>query len=138
VRDSYGWGYGWFAGALNNVLYGVFAVITFAVIVSLVFLLVRFLLIGTKAAQVYIAHNPLPARARKGEVAQSPSGSTSVAPAATAAAATTSSSDIPPADSFSDATETAVLPGSPNGSIAVTKRAPRATKPKSPPEPPAV
>lgn len=49
-----GFGFFW---PLGVIAWGFLSLIAFAVIVGLIFLLVRFLLIGTRAAQLYIATN---------------------------------------------------------------------------------
>lgn len=51
------WGYFGFVHVVGLIAYGVFALLALAVVTGLVILLVRFLLIGTKAAQLYIAKN---------------------------------------------------------------------------------
>ena len=57
----YMWGFGWFGPLLMNVLCGILAIFTMLVVIGLIFLLVRFLLVGTKAAQLYLAKNAPPA-----------------------------------------------------------------------------
>ena len=51
------WGYFGFVHVVGLIAYGVFALLALAVVTGLVILLVRFLLIGTKAAQLYVAKN---------------------------------------------------------------------------------
>jgi hypothetical protein len=59
MRD-FGWGYAGFSHVLGAVLYGIFALLSIAVTIALIFLLVRFLIYGTKAAQLYIEKNSPP------------------------------------------------------------------------------
>ncbi|MDQ1577948.1 MAG: hypothetical protein QOE21_635, partial [Microbacteriaceae bacterium] len=56
---GFGWG-GGFASIVSLIASGLFAALLFVVGVGLVFLLVRFLLIGTRAAQLYVAQNEPP------------------------------------------------------------------------------
>jgi hypothetical protein len=52
-------GFGWLAHAFGAALYLLCAAVMFIVFIGLVFLLVRFLLVATKAAQLYVAqHTP--------------------------------------------------------------------------------
>jgi uncharacterized membrane protein len=48
---------GWFAHLFGMAIMGIFSLILLVVIVGLIFLLVRFLLVGTTAAQLYISKN---------------------------------------------------------------------------------
>jgi cell division protein FtsN len=48
---------GGIAQVLNLLIHGFFALVMFAVVVGLIFLLVRFLLVATKAARIYIDQN---------------------------------------------------------------------------------
>ncbi|MEO7122500.1 MAG: hypothetical protein ABI400_05180, partial [Lacisediminihabitans sp.] len=58
----FGFGYGWgnnVAGLLATIVSGLFALLILVIVVGLIFLLVRFLLVATRAAQLYVAeHEP--------------------------------------------------------------------------------
>ncbi|HXD62612.1 MAG TPA: hypothetical protein VN619_11885, partial [Lacisediminihabitans sp.] len=55
---GYGWGHHLF-GIIGTFISGLFALLMLVVIVGLIFLLVRFLLVATRAAQLYVAqHEP--------------------------------------------------------------------------------
>ena len=123
MRD-YGWGYGDFAHVFGFIVYGLFALLSIAVTVAVIFFLVRFLIYGTKAAQLYIAKNA-PAE-------------TAAAPAARAAAAP-APAPVAPAPAPSDNATTAVLPPVEVAPVevppadAAPKTAPKATPPITPP-----
>ena len=55
--DGYGWGYGPFGHVVGAIVYGLFCLFMILVIVGILFLLVRFLLVATKAAQLYVTKN---------------------------------------------------------------------------------
>jgi hypothetical protein len=57
MRNPHGVGFGMFGGILQDVVAGLFFLICFAIVVALLVVLVRFLLIATKAAEIYIAKN---------------------------------------------------------------------------------
>ncbi|MHB1172497.1 MAG: hypothetical protein ACYCZY_08375 [Lacisediminihabitans sp.] len=59
IYPGFGWGYG-FASIIGGIVSGFFALLMFAVAVGLIFLLVRFLLVATRAAQLYVAKNEPP------------------------------------------------------------------------------
>jgi hypothetical protein len=69
------WGYFGFVHVVGLIAYGVFALLALAVVTGLVILLVRFLLIGTKAAQLYVAKNS-PAKTASPVTGPATSGST--------------------------------------------------------------
>jgi len=85
---DYGPGLGFgFAHLLQLIAGGLFAAFLFLVGVGLVFLLVRFLLVATRAAQLYIANNS-PAAPAEPAASAAPVTPTTVAPAPTTATAT--------------------------------------------------
>ena len=55
--DGNDWGYFGFVHVVGLIAYGIFALLALAVVTGLVILLVRFLLVGTKAAQIYVGKN---------------------------------------------------------------------------------
>jgi len=140
MRDDFGWGYSGFAHVFGFIVYGFVALLSVAVTVALIFFLVRFLIYGTKAAQLYIAKNtpakpagpagpaaPVTEPATRGQVDPNPEripptttptgmSTTTVAPAAAPAA---------PAP----ASEKPVVPPA----AAAPKAAPKATPPITPP-----
>jgi len=137
MRDDFGWGYSGFAHVFGFIVYGFVALLSVAVTVALIFFLVRFLIYGTKAAQLYIAKNtpakpagpaaPVTEPATRGQVDSNPeripptttptgTSTTTVAPAAAPAA---------PAP----ASEKPVVPPA----AAAPKAAPKATPPITPP-----
>ena len=66
MRDNFGWGYSGFAHVLGFLAYGFVALLSVAVTVAIIFFLVRFLIYGTRAAQLYIAKNTPPKPASTG------------------------------------------------------------------------
>ncbi len=59
MRFPNGPGFGLFGGILMDVLAGLLVIIGFIVLVGLLVVLVRFLLVATKAAELYVAqHSP--------------------------------------------------------------------------------
>ncbi|CAN5220640.1 hypothetical protein BH11ACT4_BH11ACT4_02850 [soil metagenome] len=82
-------------GALMGALFGFFI---FLVVIGLVFLLVRFLLVATKAAHIYVAKNsPPPAPRPAATVAPTgPAAPTTVRPSTTTPRATTTSTAAKP------------------------------------------
>lgn len=106
--DDFSWGWR-FGDMIGNVIWGLFSFFVFLVIVGLIFLLVRYLLVATRAAQVYLQLNE-PAR-----------------PAAAATATPTTTTAAPTAT-----TPTATAPTTP-APAATTKPAPRTRTPKTPP-----
>jgi hypothetical protein len=92
---GFGWG-GGFAQFIPLIFSGIFAVFLFLVAAGLLFLLVRFLLVGTRAAQLYVARHepPRPVEPQPGPGAgpspeAAPSSPVPTATAPTAPAATT-------------------------------------------------
>jgi hypothetical protein len=57
MRFPHGPGFGMFGGILESIIAGLFFLVCLVVIVGLLFILVRFLLVATKAAEVYVAKN---------------------------------------------------------------------------------
>jgi len=57
MYDDFGWEYSGFAHAFGFIVYGLVALLSVAVTVAVIFFFVRFLIYGTKAAQLYIAKN---------------------------------------------------------------------------------
>ena len=129
MRD-YGWGYGEFTHVFGFIIYGLFALLSVAVAVAVIFFLVRFLIYGTKAAQLYIAKNSpaKPAAAAPAEPTPAPAPAT---PAPSPAAAPSAPATAPAA---SDNATTAVLPPvEVPPADAAPKTAPKATPPITPP-----
>jgi hypothetical protein len=140
VRDDFGWGYSGFTHVFGFIVYGFVALLSVAVTVAVIFFLVRFLIYGTKAAQLYIAKNtpakpaapaaPVTEPATRGQVDPNPeripptttptgSPTTAVAaPAQPAAATPAAEKPVPP-----------VVPPA----TAAPKAAPKATPPITPP-----
>ncbi|GAB3605572.1 hypothetical protein GCM10027413_09810 [Conyzicola nivalis] len=141
MRD-FGWGYSGFSHLLGAVLYGVFALISVAVTVALIFFVVRFLIYGTRAAQLYIEKNspPKPAAAADAPHTREPAAPTP-APAPTQAPAPAPAAPPAPAAApkapaeKSDTATTPVLPSTPvvPPADAAPKAAPKATPAITPP-----
>ena len=85
MRFPHGPGFGAFGGIFESIVAGLFFLLCFAVVVGLLFLLVRFLLVATKAAEIYIAKN------RPAE----PTPTVAATPAATTPVATSTVSTTP-------------------------------------------
>src|SRR6187402_3405337 len=79
--DGYGWGWGPITHFIWIVVSGISTIFAFLVVAGLLFVLVRFLLVATKAAQIYVAKNSPP------KPVAPPAPAAPVAPAAPAAAA---------------------------------------------------
>jgi hypothetical protein len=144
MRDTFGWGYSGFAHVFGFIVYGFVALLSVAVTVAVIFFLVRFLIYGTKAAQLYIAKNtpakpagpaaPVTEPATRGAAEPNPeqvpptttptgtSTSTVAAPAAAKPAAEKPAAAKP-------VTEKPVVPPA----AAAPKAAPKATPPITPP-----
>jgi len=149
VNDNFGWGYSGFAHVFGFLVYGFVALLSVAVTVAVIFFLVRFLIYGTKAAQLYIAKNtpakpagpaaPVTEPATRGQVDPNPEripptttptgSSTTVAAPATTAPAAASASASAPASTSKPAVEKPVVPPA----TAAPKAAPKATPPITPP-----
>ena len=66
---------GGIAHAIGLIVTGLFSLFAFLIVAALLFVLVRFLLVGTKAAQIYVAKNsPEPAAAPAKPAATDPRG----------------------------------------------------------------
>lgn len=149
MNDNFGWGYSGFAHVFGFLVYGFVALLSVAVTVAVIFFLVRFLIYGTKAAQLYIAKNtpakpagpaaPVTEPATRGQVDPNPEripptttptgSSTTVAAPATTAPAAASASASAPASTSKPAVEKPVVPPA----TAAPKAAPKATPPITPP-----
>ena len=103
MRFPHGPGLGAFGGIIDSVIAGLFFLLCFAVVVGLLFVLVRFLLVATKAAEIYVAKNST----------TQPVAPTTTAPAATSPVATNTVATTPI-------------------TTTVTKPAPRTRTPKPP------
>lgn len=136
----FGGGYAWFSHMLSSVAYGFFVILCLLVIIGLIFLLVRFLLVGTKAAQLYVAKNSPPAPVDGGRDVSGGSPATSTAsttaPAnagsTTQASATQTASTAPTTRRTKPATEPTTAVTKPTTTRATTKPATTRT-PKAPP-----
>jgi hypothetical protein len=111
-------GYGWLAHLAGAIVYGIFALLSLAIVVALVFFFVRFLLIGTRAAQLYIDLNGPPKPAKSGPRASAPAPTRAPAPAPapappadagvkTTPGITTTSAAAPPSESTPPASQPA-------------------------------
>ena len=94
----YGWGFGHgFISIMGGMFFAMIWMLCFIVVVGVLFLLVRFLLVGTRAAQLYVAKNepPRPAAAKAAPAAAKPATAsetkTPAKPASTASQATKAS-----------------------------------------------
>jgi hypothetical protein len=104
MRFPHGPGFGAFGGIIDSIVAGLFFLLCFAVVVGLLFVLVRFLLVATKAAEIYVAKNS----------ATQPVATTAATPGATTPVATNTVATTPVATS------------------PVTKPVPRTRTPKPP------
>ena len=118
---GFGWGYG-FMAVIQTFVCGVVALLAFAVAVGLIFLLVRFLLVATRAAQLYLAEHE-PSRPVAPAASATPAASTTPTASTTPAAAT-------PAAKTPPATTSAAATATPAGKPAAKSRIPR-TPPKA-------
>jgi hypothetical protein len=85
MRFPHGPGFGAFGGIIESVIAGLFFLVCLAVVVGLLFVLVRFLLVATKAAEIYVAKNSATTPATTTPVATAP---VAAAPATTKPATT--------------------------------------------------
>ena len=91
-------GFGMFGGIFADILAGLVFIICFIIVAGLLFVLVRFLLVATRAAEIYVARNG-PAQSAVATTPEKPeaSGTTPTAPAAPAPATTrTRAAKTPP------------------------------------------
>jgi hypothetical protein len=124
VRDDFGWGYSGFTHVFGFIVYGFVALLSVAVTVAVIFFLVRFLIYGTKAAQLYIAKNT-PAK---------PAASASpVTEPATRGQVDPNPERIPPTTTPTGSPTTAVAAPVVPPATAAPKEAPNATPPITPP-----
>jgi cytoskeletal protein RodZ len=151
MRDSYGPDLFNIVHVVGTVVYGLVALLAFAVAVGLIFLLVRFLLVGTKAAQIYVARNGslAPTKTAASPVTDAPTAKTpdhtadtiteSSVPTTTPAGTSTAPAVADPVAVAPDAPTTPLPPATPplaTGTAA--PKAPRKTTPRAPKTPPAV
>ena len=133
------WGYFGFVHVVGLIAYGVFALLALAVVTGLVILLVRFLLIGTKAAQLYVSKNS-PTKTASPVTGPATSGSTEPASRPTPPTTTpTGSTDAPsPVDAAiartpsTDTSSTTTPLAGPAAPRAAAKK-PATRTPKTPP-----
>jgi hypothetical protein len=57
MRIPHGPGFGAFGGIVESIIAGLFFILCFLIVVGLLVVLVRFLWVATKAAEIYIAKN---------------------------------------------------------------------------------
>ena len=157
MNDNFGWGYSGFAHVFGFLVYGFVALLSVAVTVALIFFLVRFLIYGTKAAQLYIAKNtpakpagpaaPVTEPATRGQVDPNPEripptttptgSSTTVAAPATATPPAPASASAPASVKAPTAKPAAEKPAVEKPVVppatAAPKAAPKATPPITPP-----
>lgn len=121
---------GGFAHIIGFLVTGLFSLFTFLVAVALIFLLVRFLLVATKAAHIYVAKNS-PAKPAAPVTAAAPVSPAApvVAPTASAPAATKPATVAKPAAAASAAAKPATKPTA----KPATKPAAGPRTPKTPP-----
>jgi uncharacterized membrane protein len=60
MRFPHGPGFGMFGGIIQDVIVGLFFLVCLAVVIALLVVIVRFLLVATRAAEIYIAKNNQP------------------------------------------------------------------------------
>ncbi len=138
-NPDFGWGFGHGLLTIFASLIGVFVwVLCFSVAVAVLFLLVRFLLVGTRAAQLYVAKNepPRPAapavpRAPASPAPKAAPARTDAAPAA-AAPASASASAVKPASGAAPRTAAKVTPPKPVTKTPPKTPAARRAAPKKP------
>jgi len=135
MRDSFGWGYSGFAHVFGFIVYGVVALLTVAVTVALIFFFVRFLIYGTKAAQLYIAKNtpakpaaPVTEPATRGAAEPNPER----VPPTTTPTGTSTTTVAAPVEVETPPAATPTKPVVPP-TAAAPKAAPKATPPITPP-----
>ena len=113
-------GFGGFPHLIGLAFYGIFVLIVFAVLLTLAFLLARFLLVATRAAKIYVEKN--------GSAVTAPA----TAPAASSAPATVTTPVVAePTATTTTAARAATKPVTP-----VTPAPKPATKPRTPKTPP--
>lgn len=57
MRFPHGPGYGAFGGIIESVIAGLFFLVCAVIVIGLLIVLVRFLLVATRAAEIYVARN---------------------------------------------------------------------------------
>jgi predicted lipid-binding transport protein (Tim44 family) len=76
------WGFGWFGHLVGTIIGGLLTLFAVLVIAGLVFLLVRFLIVATRAAQLYVdRHAPAAPTSPAASAAATPTTTTKAAPA---------------------------------------------------------
>ena len=142
MNDNFGWGYSGFAHVFGFLVYGFVALLSVAVTVAVIFFLVRFLIYGTKAAQLYIAKNtpakpagpaaPVTEPATRGQVDPNPERiPPTTTPTGSSTAATAPATATPPAaaPTTAPASATAPAPASASASVKTPTAKPAAEKP---------
>ena len=124
------WGFGSVGHVFTAVIAGLWFILVFVVAVGVLFLLVRFLLVATRAAQLYVAKNaPAAPVATVPPVAKQP--------AAPADAATSSvvppPSSSPTSSTSASSTSAVTKPISKPGTTAATKPVSKPRTPRTPP-----
>jgi cytoskeletal protein RodZ len=148
---GYGWGNG-FISVIGMFVCGVLAILAFAIAVGLIFLLVRFLLVATRAAQLYVAEHepprpmtptapatPAAPAAPAAKTAPAAAASTTPAAATTTSAATTKATTTRAAETAPTkplAKPATAKPASAEPADAAAPEARPATKPRTPRTPP--
>ena len=139
MRDTFGWGYSGFAHVFGFIVYGFVALLSVAVTVAVIFFLVRFLIYGTKAAQLYIAKNsptrtaaPVTEPATRGPVepTSGPVGPTTTPTGTTTVVAPPAEPEVAPK------TAPAAAPAAPKATPPITPPATKKPPVKKNPQPP--
>lgn len=138
---GYGPGFGGFFGVLSRIAEVLGTLILAAVLVGVTVLLVRFLLVGTRAAQLYVdRHEPPKPSAEPRSYAPEPSAPTPASPVAASPVATAPTSakaeETPapkPASSHASTATTAVMPEAKPAGRTAPKAPAKSRTPKSPP-----
>ncbi len=150
VGDGPGWGWGWgfenlsrvFLGLLNAFIW----LLMLAVLAGTLFLLIRFLLVGTRAAQLYIEKNaprhpdaaaPGPTSPSPSSPSQSPTAAVPdpAAPTAASTATVTATDDADVTRPMPAAESTGATRVDPDAASTEPTKPARKTNPKSPPAP---
>jgi cytoskeletal protein RodZ len=151
MRDSFGPDLFSVVHVVGTIVYGVVALLAFAIAVGLIFLLVRFLLVGTRAAQIYVARNGslAPTKTAASPVTDAPTAKTPdhsadtitepSVPTTTPAGTSTAPTVAEPVAIEPDAPTTPLPPVTPPlATGTATPKTPRKTTPRAPKTPPAV
>ncbi len=139
--DGPGFGAWGFLGALGHliatVLGALVSLAAFAILIAIVFLLVRFLLVGTKAAQLYVAQHSPAASDEAPSAPVAPAAPTAPAPPATVTPAAAPSAAATPAAAKPATAKPAAAKPATAKATTTTPAAKPAAKPRTPPAPPA-